>query len=207
MKIIGILINILPYKSLLTLKKMFKTEFLILSTALLTTQSTTGYLLYGILIIMHFALANTIFQSLFSIYPDLSITVVTNGKNFSYFKRNERLQLLSGISDEQLRNLYRTSKCMFLPLESFTANNAILEAAAMGCPIIVATNKIDTSYLNANQIDFLPLKIESVLKFLTIFINKEIDLQKVKSIHEYIAENYSWNVIAKKTKILIEDFK
>ncbi len=55
--------------------KNFKTEFLILSTALITTQSTTGYLLYGILIIMHFALQYSFLRII--VLPVLFILVST----------------------------------------------------------------------------------------------------------------------------------
>lgn len=40
------------------------------------------------------------------------------------------------VSDEQLRDLYRSSDALFLPLVQSAANNALLEAMACGCPIV-----------------------------------------------------------------------
>ena len=43
-----------------------------------------------------------------------------------------------GISDEALRDLYRSSDLLFLPLISATANNALLESMAVGLPVFVS---------------------------------------------------------------------
>ena len=41
-----------------------------------------------------------------------------------------------GISDEALRELYRSAAVMFLPLRGASASNSILQAMACGCPIV-----------------------------------------------------------------------
>lgn len=147
-----------------------------------------------------FKFANNIFNLLIKNRSDLSITIVSNECNFSHFQKTNNLHLLSNISDEKLRSLYRTSKCLFLPLESFTANNAILEAAATGCPIVIATNNIDTTYLNEKQIDFISLEIEKAYKHLTSILDNEYNSFKIKEVSQFIANNYSWHIIAKQTK-------
>jgi glycosyltransferase involved in cell wall biosynthesis len=45
-----------------------------------------------------------------------------------------------GISDEDLRELYRKALVLFLPLQEASANNAIVEALACGLPIV--TNRV-----------------------------------------------------------------
>jgi glycosyltransferase involved in cell wall biosynthesis len=50
--------------------------------------------------------------------------------------RQSRVHWHSGLSDEQLRELYRRADLLVLPLVDCTANNAILEAMACGVPIL-----------------------------------------------------------------------
>ncbi|MDO6709194.1 glycosyltransferase family 4 protein [Aliiglaciecola sp. 2_MG-2023] len=52
------------------------------------------------------------------------------------FKHFDNVNLLSGISDEQLRDLYQTSTIGFMPLIDCTANNAVLEMMACGTAIV-----------------------------------------------------------------------
>ncbi len=48
-----------------------------------------------------------------------------------------RVQLLSGLSDEALRDEYETASVFFLPLTHAMANDALLEALALATPIVV----------------------------------------------------------------------
>jgi glycosyltransferase involved in cell wall biosynthesis len=50
--------------------------------------------------------------------------------------RQSRVHWHSGLSDEQLRELYRRADLLVLPLVDCTANNALLEAMACGVPIL-----------------------------------------------------------------------
>lgn len=47
-----------------------------------------------------------------------------------------RVQLVSGLSDEQLRNLYQKARIAVFSFWDATANNALLEAMACGLPIV-----------------------------------------------------------------------
>lgn len=146
-----------------------------------------------------FEFANTIFESLLKKNQNLSITIVSNAINYHFFQNNIRLTFLTGISDKELRDLYRTSKLLFLPLKSFTANNAILEAAATGCQIVVATNEIDTSYLSEENIVFLPLNEEVVGSYILEFIENSDNTLKLIETRSFVIDNYSWEIVAKKT--------
>lgn len=150
-----------------------------------------------------FEFANSVFKRLFEESDDIKVVVVTSSSNFAYFEQNSKLELLSGISDEELRDLYISAKCLFLPLKSFTANNAILEAAATCCPIIIATNNYDSSYFNLEQIESLPINIELVVKKLISTINSPYDEQKALNIRRLVVEKYSWENIANKTENLL----
>ena len=66
--------------------------------------------------------------------PDLKFYLVSpdiKGKNLP-----PNIQILTGISDLALLRLYREASLLLLPLKDGTANNALLEAAATGLPII-----------------------------------------------------------------------
>jgi len=48
------------------------------------------------------------------------------------------VELISGLSDEQLREEYRRAWVVLLPLKDSTANNALLEGMACGTPVVVS---------------------------------------------------------------------
>lgn len=142
----------------------------------------------------NFEFANNVFSELLQLDDSLIITIVTNFTNFKNFNENKRVKLLSSISDETLRDLYRTSRIVFLPLNLYTANNAILEAASTNCYIIIATNQIDNSYFNKEQITLLPMDKEIVIYYLKNKENPKVTLR------EYVIQNFSWQHIALETK-------
>lgn len=149
-----------------------------------------------------FEFANQVFQQLFKINNDVKVTVITNSDNFKYFDQNERLELATKISDIELLHYYQKSACLFLPLTAFTANNAILEAASSGCPILIASNDTNLSYFNDEQIDFVEFDLDKVVTILNEKVNMNYNREKALMVREYVLLNYSWDVIAKKTEDL-----
>ena len=140
-----------------------------------------------------FKFANTVFCKLLNEDETLQINVVTNKENFKYFTSKSRIHLMSGISDIELRNLYRVSKVLFLPLIEYTANNAFLEAVSTGCPVIIATDKPDYSYLKKNMIDVIPLNISLVVDYLSNDIFKTVNRNSV-------IRTFSWKTIGNLSK-------
>ena len=59
-------------------------------------------------------------------------------KGFTGEKAWRRVNALSGIDDDALLELYRSSDMLFLPLRAATANNALLEALATGLPMLLS---------------------------------------------------------------------
>ena len=147
-----------------------------------------------------FKFANKVFQMIIEKDETIIIKVVTQKDNWKYFN-NTKINLLTNITDIELRDLYLESKCMFLPLKSFTANNAILEAASTGSRIVVASDEIDVSYFNDNEIDFLPLNIEETVNYLLSLPERTnanyIIASKVKN-------TLSWQIIAKETELHLQ---
>ncbi len=146
-----------------------------------------------------FDFANELFNRLIDINKNIKICIVTNHENFKYFSNKKNIELLSKISDDKLKLLYQTSKCMFLPLIEYTANNAILEAAATGCKIIVATNNVDYSYLNDETIDFLDLNTNTVFNYFSKLDSLIPTNNKANETVEYVKTNFSWEKIALQT--------
>ena len=146
-----------------------------------------------------FQFANRVFSKLIEIDRSINVVIVTNKSNFIYFTDNSSVKLLSGISDTELRDLYRRSSCLFLPLTVYTANNAILEALAVDCPIIIATNKPSTSYFNKSMVSIIPMnESAAVNNIINTFSNRVYS-------REFVVNNYSWPVVAKKTEIFFNN--
>jgi len=93
-----------------------------------------------------FHLAQAVCYGFALVAPDVKFKFVVNEKNFELLKECTNAILLSDISDDELRDLYQTCGCLFLPLKSFTANNAYLEAIACGCPVLIASDHNDATY-------------------------------------------------------------
>lgn len=62
--------------------------------------------------------------------------IVTFPARFRHFEGLENVVLKNGVSDEELRALYRAADLLVLPLEDSTFNNALLEAMACGLPAV-----------------------------------------------------------------------
>jgi len=146
----------------------------------------------------NFEFANLVFKRLTAINPQILITIVTNRENHSIFN-NLSVKLLNSISDEELLNLYQTSKVVFLPLKQFTANNALLEAWSCGCQIIISTQQENFLKLNESSILFVENNVEEVChSIIDTCIHWEVENER--KIRENVKQYYSWETIALKTK-------
>lgn len=59
-------------------------------------------------------------------------------------------EVLHDITDEALRDQYHNACALFLPLKDATANNAVLEAMACGCPVVTSNVEGLITYLGEN---------------------------------------------------------
>jgi glycosyltransferase involved in cell wall biosynthesis len=67
-------------------------------------------------------------------YPDIEFHLVTPKQEPP--EKFSRVKVYENLNDEELLNLYQQSDVLFMPLLDSAANNAILEAAAAGLPIV-----------------------------------------------------------------------
>jgi glycosyltransferase involved in cell wall biosynthesis len=150
-----------------------------------------------------FEFANEVFKRLFALKYDLVIKVVCNPLNYMYFDKNIRLELISGISDEELLELYQHTHLLFLPLKGFTANNTVLEGGACGCKILIATNQQNGSlYLNREYVEILPLNTDQITERIISILNN-IQTFNTDDQRRYVVSNYDWKVIGQRTYDLL----
>ncbi len=149
-----------------------------------------------------FKLAADVFESINQDLPNVEINVVTFQNNFHHFD-SVRVNLYTNISDEELKNLYQTTKLVFFPLKQFTANNAVLEAASCGCEIVISTpNKPDFSYFSDQYIHYVNNDKEQIItKLIQLFYTNCPD--SAERMSTYVQETFSWQMIAKRTECIL----
>lgn len=144
-----------------------------------------------------FEFADKVYQQLLSDDPEVRIVIVSMPRNKSRITAHERISFLSGISDEELRDLYLKSSCLFLPLTRYTANNALLEAGAVGCNILIACNQPDNSYISTDLLRLMPMKEDTVAQEIKVMLKKgEMSCQ----LSDFVKKNFSWQRIAEATR-------
>ena len=99
----------------------------------------------------------------------LSFTVVSSPEVVETFAAIPGVTAYSGISDEQLRDLYRDSDLLVLPLVQAAASNTLLEAMACGLPVVASDVGGVTEYLSSGPGRLVPpfrpdLMLEAILE-------------------------------------------
>lgn len=146
-----------------------------------------------------FDLAEAVFSKLHAEYPEVRIDMVgskTNEKRFGNI-----VNYHCGISDEDLLDLYQNSSLVYLPLLRFTANNALLEAAATGCKLVIATDNVeDNTYIPMEQVVMSKRTVDDSIKAILTNLN---DVEPNLSLRQFIIDEFSWDVVAEKVKSLL----
>ena len=149
----------------------------------------------------NFGFADQIFARLLQVDSEMHIHVVASQENLDSFGANARLHLHFGITDEELLLLYRSAALLFLPLHGFVANNAILEGAAVGCPILLASDQ-EESLMPATIVEYIPLLEDVALPRILGKLDKPDQQEALRT--EWVAQNFSWSVIGDKTRKILK---
>lgn len=101
------------------------------------------------------------------------------------------------LSEEQLRNLYNNSRLLFLPLIDSTANNALLEAAACGVPIVTSDIESVREY-TCSSYTYYSNKKEDCVNYILDTIGNDSTLSKMsKTAKNNMINNFSATTAAK----------
>ena len=147
--------------------------------------------------------ADKVYQRLLQVDEQLRIIVVAKEDRTSCVHQHERLQILSGISDEELRALYLQSSVLFLPLTRYTANNSLLEASSCGCNIVIASDALDNTYIPEEYLHTCPMEVD---KTITV-IRNAFSLSYNTDLSNYIKKVYSWEMTSHEIKQLLNEIK
>lgn len=99
------------------------------------------------------------------------------------------------ISQEELMNYYLQAKVHVLPSWFETTGLSSLEAAALGCNIVVAKKGDVHDYFGDNAFYCEPNNVESI----KMAIDKALQAQSNSELQKHIAENYTWEKAAEAT--------
>lgn len=147
-----------------------------------------------------FEFANKVFQKILIERVDVKhINIVTLEANYKYFILDDRIKLMSGISDKKLLDLYTECSVLFLPLKKMTANNALLEGASCGCTIIIATDEKKDEYFSDSLVKIVPLDLETVCKHIYGYFDNNLN-PSYTGIVDSVKSRYDWSVIGARTE-------
>lgn len=150
----------------------------------------------------NFKFAARVFDNLIKNDPEINIHVVTSKANHHNFNKHQRLFLHAGISDQELLDRYQAASLLFLPLDGFVANNAVLEMSAVGSPVLIASDQQPEENLG-NLVEYVPLNYDLAVARIMELLHAAN--QKDTSKRNWVVNNYSWPVIGQKTnKILMQ---
>lgn len=147
--------------------------------------------------------ANKVYQQLLIDDSSLVINVVANEENQKHITKHPRIHFHNGISDEQLKKLYCQCSVLYLPLIRYTANNAILEAGATGCNIVISSDYPDNSYIPEQFITLSNMDVENAVKKIKSSLKNNYNYD----LSAYVSENFSWEKIAQRTEAFLRDLQ
>lgn len=125
------------------------------------------------------------------------------------FNKHSNFQYKPDLNDSELFRIIQTSKLHFLPLSEATANNAIIESLAIGCPVILPSIFSSQYQLKCDSLFFYSKgNLEDVLLKIEKLI--ELDLNKYETLVKdgfKKIQNFDWPKIAVQTQALYNKVK
>jgi len=143
-----------------------------------------------------------VFQKIASQFPEIIFIVIGRSE-----KNNQHNNIYHPgvVSEEKLKEFYSLADFCFKPLRFATANNAILEAMAMGKATI--TNRIDgiTDYLSEAQAYLADSNKDFDQLFQRAMKNKKELERKGNQARKRALEQFSWEVVAEKVSRVYQE--
>lgn len=133
--------------------------------------------------------------------PGIEFHVVGPKNVLTDLKNRKGYHLYSGIPEEQLIKLYRTTDLLFIPLHFATANNTLLEALACGTPVISTNIGGIPDYLDESCGWLLPVgDVRSAVELLKQLSQNPQKLIDKKNEARRKALQFDWREVASEFK-------
>jgi glycosyltransferase involved in cell wall biosynthesis len=118
------------------------------------------------------------------------------------YSKITRVTCLHNMSDDSLLDELQQNSILFLPLVEATANNALLEAASCGLPIMATYHDSLTDYFSSKEIFYFNYSDHSIAekivgRLIDILNNEGLMIEKQQLILD-AAKSYDWDHISKK---------
>ena len=115
--------------------------------------------------------------------------------------RHDSVIFHADLGDEALRDLYRRSTLLLLPMLDATANNAILEAQACGSPIVSTNAGGVASYVDSSFADLLPVgDVAGIADAVMRLVEDDDELtRRGRAARAHAVENLSWQRVVQDT--------
>lgn len=151
-------------------------------------------------------------------YPNAILLLIGSGKDgyifeiqnmIDYLKipRENILQEFSFVSLEKISLYYNASNVCVLPYQHIYQSGVLATAMSFKKPIVVTSvgnfSEIIENNVNGKLIEYGNInQFQNALE--EIYLNQNIQMELGKNAYKTITENYSWNLIAEKTKHIYE---
>lgn len=117
-----------------------------------------------------------------------------------------QVKLHQNISNEALRDLYNDARLLFLPLTDATANNAILEAAACGVPVITTALPALKEYTGSDY-TYYYTGVKDCVEYISHTINDDVKLlQMSAAARAYVEKHFAIRKVAEQHIALYKSF-
>jgi glycosyltransferase involved in cell wall biosynthesis len=112
--------------------------------------------------------------------------------------RHDSVRFLAGLTDEELRDLYRQSTLLLLPMLAATANNAILEAQACGLPIVSTDVDGVASYVTPSFANLFPVgEVEGIADAVVRLVESDEEREeRGRAARNHAVQHLSWSSLA-----------
>ncbi|WP_339835459.1 glycosyltransferase family 4 protein [uncultured Maribacter sp.] len=132
-----------------------------------------------------------------------SLTIIGNPSpnSIGYYEQcmneaSKNVDFISHLTQEELNEYYNKAKVHILPSWFETTGLSSLEAGYLGCNIVVTDKGDVKEYFKDFATYCDPFDIQSIRKAIIVAYEKE----NSPDLKEYILNNYTWDITAKKTK-------
>jgi glycosyltransferase involved in cell wall biosynthesis len=126
--------------------------------------------------------------------PSTKFVAVIPKVTYELVGKHPNLTLLSGVSEAEFLNLYRSAALMIMPLHDATANNAVLESLACGLPMVVSDVGAIRDYTTAECSVLIPQHdARGMAEAIVDLLNDPSERRRMSELSRNHALQFSWH--------------